>query len=113
MREVHGEKGLGVTAFIPEGLEPLGVWDCGDRSSAYWTAGWQETSAWAQAHIHGAVWTTRVEFYLLDAAFAVVHRLAVGENGKPYMDPETGEAAMDAPAVVPLAELPPAHLLGG
>ena len=55
----------------------------------------------------------RIEFYLLDAPFAVVHKYALDDNeGFKYLDLATGEAAVEPPVLVPLAELPPAHLCG-
>lgn len=96
---------------IPEGLEPAGVWDA--RSPEWIDERLPERIAWAEAHIPRNTDTYRAEFYLIDAPCAVVRRFAVNENGLLYIDPSRpGHAAIEEPVIVPLAELPPARLLG-
>lgn len=98
-----------MTAVIPEGLEPIAVWDAGP--------GWiddvvNEKIAWARRHISRASRAYRVEFYALaDGPYALVHRFAENGDGHVYTDRATGEPAREAPAVEDLAELPPPHLL--
>lgn len=98
-----------------EGLEPLGVWDARDESF------WDGTDAllracaamtWAKERIPGRDTTYLVEFYLLDGPFAVVHRYKLSEDGSGVVVDSDGEPAIEPPAIVPLAELPPARLLG-
>lgn len=99
-----------MTAVIPEGLEPVGVWDCASRVWA--DQHMQERIDWAKAHMQRPGDTCYAEFYLVDAPFAVLHRVKRNENGRAYLDPFTGGVAMEQPAVQALTELPPAHLLG-
>lgn len=101
-----------MSTVIPEGLEPLAVWDAGP--------GWidahvEEKITWAREHIERVTDTYRVEFHRLEigdraAPFAVVHRYARNENGYKHNGSD-GEIATEPPVVVPLGELPPAHLL--
>ena len=65
---------------------------------------------WAGEHIPRRNDTYRVEFYLLDAPFAVVYRYERDEDGYKHNGPD-GEIATEPPVVVPLTELPPEHLL--
>jgi hypothetical protein len=92
-----------VTAVIPEGLEPAAVWDVrGDRGP--WlrravpetpeAARMIEAAQWVCRNITPAANVYRVDFYALDAPFAVVHRFEA-----------------EGPVVVLLDGLPPAHLL--
>lgn len=105
-----------MTALIPEGLEPLAVWDpvrCHD-----WSHGWTESMLyrlddWMRDNLGRHRDIYRIDFYLLDAPFAVARRYKRNGDGFKYQDAETGKIAVDAPAVVPLAELPPEHLLKG
>jgi hypothetical protein len=101
---------------IPEGMEPLAVWDAGDPE---WRDGiFSERFFWLSGsspivHVYR---TQRIEFYLLDAPFAVVHRYALTDGGEKYqggdyMYQEDGSPVMEPPVIVPLAELPPEHLL--
>jgi hypothetical protein len=97
-----------VTVVIPEGLEPLAVWDarCGyhplkGAAIAWWI---KLNLAWDAADV------CRVEFYVLDAPFAVVTRHKRNPDGFKFTNPRTSEIT-GAPVIVPLAELPPAHLL--
>ena len=100
-------------SVIPEGLEPLAVWDAGPG----WVDGLvDERIAWARQHILRVNDTYRVEFYLIDAPFAVVHRFKLDANGRKYALGEysfisDGEPAREEPVVVPLGGLPPARLL--
>lgn len=102
-----------MTAAIPEGLEPVGVWDAGP--------GWvddlvNERIAWARQHIERVNDTWRVEFYA-DPPRAIVHRFKVNAEGRKYAIGHqsfitNGEPAREEPVIVPLAALPPARLLG-
>lgn len=98
-----------MSVAIPEGLDPVGVWDA---SSRRWVdEHWRERVAWAQQHIPDVDATYRVEFYLIDSPFAVVHRYGRNPGNHKHRDPATGEIARDEPVILPLAELPPACLL--
>lgn len=104
-----------MTALIPEGLEPLAVWDV---RAAEWGSTWlgdtRGAVLWIWDHLGGNPSTIRrVEFYVLDGPFAVVYRYALQDEGFKYQDLATWEAAVEPPVIVPLAELPPAHLLKG
>ena len=91
---------------------PLAVWDAGDPLNCQPDVPrWLESTEWAMAHIPRANDTWRVEFYLIDAPFAVVHRFAVNDAERKYFS--GGKVAREEPVIVPLAELPPARLLGG
>lgn len=95
---------------MPDGLEPLGVWDCNDAPA--WGMIILEASEWATAHIKRARDTYRAEFYLYDEPFAVVYRYAVTDEGRKLaVDPVTLEIAREAPVVQVLGGLPPDHLM--
>jgi hypothetical protein len=96
----------------PEDLKPLAVWDAKDRPD-WWTDGHtQQMCWWVQTRLtEHAGDIHRIEFYLLDVPFAVVHKFALQDEGLKYLDVATGQAAVEPPVIVPLAELPPAHLL--
>ena len=93
--------------------EPLAVWDANDRWGLFWDH-WQETHVWAIEHFGQDVAnrTSRVDFHLIDAPFAVLHQLARDENGFPAFDPVTRDFFFAEPVVQLLDELPPAHLMG-
>jgi hypothetical protein len=96
-----------VTAVIPEGLEPLAVWDAHDPGP------WRERTEWVDGQLGGrANLTYRIDFYLLDAPFAAVHRYRLDDSGHKFAKAPDGEIATEPPVIVPLAELPPAHLMG-
>lgn len=107
-------------AAIPEGLEPLAVWDVRERLGPWreWTNGGEETDdsvdavLWAMCNLAPSRNIYRIEFYLLDCPLAVVHRWKLGEDGRKFALEPGGEGVTEAPAVQMLAELPPAHLLG-
>lgn len=90
---------------------PLAVWDSNNVGGLFWR-NWREASEWAIAHIGEAESTCRVEFHMLDGAFAVVHRLARNGAGRVMWDQETEGPVWRDPVVQALDELPPAHLLG-
>lgn len=96
---------------IPDGLEPLAVWDV--RSDAWFDRYFLERAKWATGHIERSCDTYRAEFYLLDAPFARLHCYRRNPDGFKHGDPATGEPVTEPPVIVPLAELPPAHLLRG
>jgi hypothetical protein len=90
---------------IPHGLEPLTVWDVrGERGP--WirravpgtpeAARMTEAAQWVCRNVTPAASVYQVDFYVLDAPFAVVHRFEA-----------------ERPVIMPLAGLPPAHLLKG
>jgi hypothetical protein len=98
-----------VSVQVPEDLKPLGVWDAtlpGWPADAHWS----DRIAWAQDHVERSADTYRVEFYVLDTPFAVVRRFALNAGGFKHNGPD-GEIAKEPPVLVPLDELPPAHLL--
>jgi hypothetical protein len=98
------------TAAPPE-AEPLAVWDTRDHGSPWWDH-LIEGSKWATAHIAEAESTYRVEFYLVDAPFAVLNRHQRDEGGRLRWNPETNYPFCREPVVQMLDELPPAHLMG-
>ena len=98
-----------MTALIPEGLEPLAVWD--SVSEYGFAAVTVARGEWARRHLGDPAFIYRVEIYLLDSPFAVVHSYARNANGYKYHDPDEDGPAKLEPVVVPLDELPPAHLL--
>lgn len=105
---------------VPEGLEPLGVWDCREPDWGL-GRGWgigltcaqplREMREWAMAHIEGVNETYRAEFYLLDGPFAVLYRYERDRCGFLVADDETGYPATASPVVQALDELPLPHLL--
>lgn len=106
---------------MPEGLEPLAVWDTHERLGPWRCGGdgdredrWAlmiEASEWACSRVERPGDTYRVEFYLLDMPFCVVYRHRRGEDGWLCWNPETRRPYEEEPVIVPLAELPPAYLL--
>jgi hypothetical protein len=90
---------------------PLGVWDTRDRDSI-WYRHWRETVPWAAEHIRDVNNTYRAEFYLIDAPFAVLYRYRENGEGRRYIDPATGEPAVEEPVTQMLDSLPPLRLLG-
>ena len=106
----------GPEALIPEGLEPLAVWDTRDIDGL-WRCGGDicmlgEATRWANAHIREATRTYRVEFYLLDSPFAVLYRYKVDDDGRKFaLEPGGDALTEEEPVVQMLGELPPAHLL--
>jgi hypothetical protein len=100
--------------------EPLAVWDVRGAEGP-----WQrmtppgepfrrsyEATQWVVSNFERARDVFRIEFYVLDAPFAIVHRYCRDENGHGYYDPEPDSRAAELPVVQMLDELPPAHLLG-
>lgn len=98
-----------VTALVPDGLEPLGIWDT--RVGSAWKCCMPEAGEWAEQHIRDAGSTYRAEFYLFDVPFAVLYRYARDEDGRIACDPETCALVKADPVVQVLDELPPARLL--
>ena len=102
-----------MTALIPEGLEPLAVWDAKNRPDNWTDGETQQMAWWMQTRM--TKWASdayRVEFYLLDTAFAVVHAFKRTADGFKYRS-EGDRIATEEPVIVPLTELPPPHLLKG
>ena len=93
-------------ALIPEGLEPIGVWDA---NTPDWPRGpFRDRSEWIRQHVGNPNMIYRVTFYLLDTPFAVVDRFAADGNGFKWA--ENGEAVTET-VFAPLGELPPDRLL--
>ena len=93
---------------MPEGPEPLGVWD----ASTFRFAGpdlARQVDQWVEAHLDPPHDLWRIEFYA-DPPRALVGRFRRNETGHKYVDPVTGEAALARPELVLLDELPPEHL---
>jgi len=86
---------------------PLAVWDVNGGFHKW--EHYREAYEWAQGHWPGADDTYRVEFYLVDAPFARVFRYLDNADGCCYLDPATGEPAMEEVTVM-LSELLPEHL---
>lgn len=90
---------------IPDGLEPLGVWDLTHgtlfKGDDNWEQLFLDACFWWADHLDDDGSIGRVEFYLIDAPFAVVYR-----------HDATGKIATEPPVIVPLDQLPPPHLLG-
>jgi len=103
-----------VSAQIPEGLEPFAAWDAKNRPPGWTDGHTQQMLRWIRQHLpEDARHIYRIEFYLPDGPFAplaVLYCFARDEDGRKYQD-TTGEPAVEPPSVVPLGELPPAHLL--
>lgn len=97
---------------IPEDLEPLAVWDGHARD---WAQGWSDEQLlqlddWLQGNLGlRGRYARRVEVYLLDTPFAVVTAYKRNADGFKYQ--ESGRITLEPPVIVPLAELPPEHLL--
>jgi hypothetical protein len=93
---------------IPEGMEPLAVFDPREWPCRYGDGEVQQITWWMAKHLAGlnAWYADRVEIYVLDGPFAVVHRYKRGDDGR-----RVAPLAEEPPVIVPLAELPPAHLL--
>ena len=89
---------------IPEGLEPLAVW--GPHTPGWAGGNVMEKIEWAKAHIPNAKNALRAELYQTpDGPVALMRYFA------PNPIYPGGPRALEPPVVVPLAELPPAHLL--
>lgn len=97
---------------VPEGLDPVAVWDTRTVDNPWWYC-WRSAVEWARENIPDANVVYRVEFYLPDAPFAVLHRYKRNADGFKYQDPETDSIAIEVPVIVPLTELPPERLLRG
>lgn len=69
-----------MTAIIPEGLEPLAVWDA--SSPGYMDGPWRERAAWTGERLGDTTYIYRVEFYVIDTAFAVVGRFIPNGDGR-------------------------------
>jgi hypothetical protein len=94
---------------MTQSVAPLIVWDANDRS--YFRSPLREEAfAWTVEHCGADEDTRRIEFFLMDAPFARVHRYALDAAGRRYLDPATDEIAEQPPVTVILNELPPAHL---
>lgn len=102
-----------MTALIPEGQEPLAVWDAKNRPDNWTDGETQQMAWWMQTRMNRfASDAYRVEFYMLDGPFAVVCAFKRNGAGYKHNGPD-GEIATELPELVPLTELPPEHLMGG
>jgi hypothetical protein len=90
---------------------PLGIWDVRDRDNI-WHQHVREGIGWAAQHIREPDRTYRAEFYLIDAPFAVLYRYRENGEGCCYLDPVTGDVAVEEPVMQALDTLPPQRLLG-
>lgn len=98
---------------IPEGLEPLARW--GPHTPGWVDANVYEKIAWAKAHIDRVDDALSAAFYQTpDGPVALVRYFRRDASGHKYHDPASGRPALEPePVIVPLTELPPAHLLRG
>ncbi len=87
----------------PDDAAPVTVWNPNDPGNVF-CRHHDEAAAWARENLPRSSDTVLAEFYLIDAPFAIVHRLRCGEDGKIRGD-------LEPPATVMLADMPPAHLL--
>lgn len=93
---------------------PLAVWDVsGNPNRFHGSPHWREASLWAKDHGLEPDHAYRIEFYLVDTAFAKVFRYALNSTGHRFLDPTMDRAAAEEPVMVLLSELPPAHLREG
>jgi len=104
-----------VELTIPEGLEPLAAWE--SAGPDIWADGAPRLPrvAWLNAVARPRISTdrmSRIEFYVLDGPFAVIYRdEPIPGAVSWYVPPDAEDPAAEPPVIVPLAELPPAHLL--
>lgn len=85
-------------------ITPLAVWDVHNRS---WAHNWRPVMEYLESQGIPVDDTYRVEVYLLDMPFARVFTYAENERGWRYVDPATGDAAVNDPYDVLLTALPP------
>jgi hypothetical protein len=103
-----------VSTAVNRDLELLAVWDGRVKG---WSDGWtwgevMQVDDWMRENI-GAYHrdACRFEVYVLDGPYALVHAYERGGDGKRRRDPATGRIVVAEPVIVPVADLPPAHLL--
>jgi hypothetical protein len=90
---------------------PVAVWDAKDRPENWTDGHTQQMAWWMQTCMTGyARDAYRVEFYMLDAPFAIVHTFRCNGDGQRYADPAADGPAVNEPVTVMLSELPPGHL---
>jgi hypothetical protein len=96
----------------------LAAWGAGLRDREGWDRWhsrprWREAEEWAvdRGLAGNGLWTYRIEFFLVDAPFARVYRLAISEDRHLVIDPVTRQAALADPVDVMLDGLPPPELL--
>ena len=100
------------TLAVPEGLEPLAAW--GPHTPGWVDSNVDEKIEWARQHIDRVAEALRAEFYLTpDGPVALVRYFKRNAEGFKYHDPHRDGPAVEEPVIVPLDELPPAHLLKG
>jgi hypothetical protein len=94
---------------LPELPPPVAVWDANEPGWAHPRQRWEQRYAWARRYIELLPETFRIEFYLLDGPFAVVHRYQVNADGFRWR--LNGAPAEKDLEIVTLPELPPADFL--
>jgi hypothetical protein len=88
----------------------VGYWDCREKSWSQDAVRMLERGNWCVAVLgRSARDTYRVEFFVVDAPFAVVFRYRRHpRTGKHYLE-ETGEIAKEEPFICSLDSLPPEY----
>ena len=96
---------------IPDGHKPIATW--GPHTPHWVDSRINEKIAWVKANIPRHKDALRAEFYQTpNGPIALVRYYALNANGRKHND-ATGQIALEPqPVIVPLSELPPAHLLG-
>lgn len=89
------------------GIGPLAVWDCHSRRYGEIR---DPVCAYLASQGLPIDPAYRVEVYLVDVPFARCFTYAEDEQGRRYVDPQTGEAAVREPYDRPLTALPPAGI---
>jgi hypothetical protein len=96
---------------LPDGIEPLAVWDANDPDGLY-CRHLVDAAIWSNEHLPDGGWNVHtVEFYVMDIPFALCYGFRRDDDGKLYVDPETGRLEQTGPVTLLLDELPPRHLL--
>lgn len=88
----------------------VGYWDCNDPDWTEDAVRMLERCNWCVTVLGKATRTYRIEFFVVDAPFAVVFRYSQDPcTGKMYRDAATGEIAKDEPVICLLDSLPPEY----
>jgi hypothetical protein len=89
--------------------EPVAVWDAWDPD--FYPRYHPQVPDWLVSHGIDTDPAYRVEIYLIDTPFARVYTYAgLPPDDRRYVDPATGEAAVNPPYDHVLSELPPQEL---
>ena len=95
----------------PEAERLIGVWDVRDAQNV-WRRHVNRGIEWAARLFPDVANSTyRAEFYRADPPFAILYCYRLDDQGRRYMDPATGTAAVGEPFKRPLKRLPPLSLL--